>query len=291
MRIHRFVRRSGLVGAVCLATLLLSLLANAKTVTQPISYSKQVQFFLGDVQTPVLFIGKLLDVDTSILPCTIANTRGTKWSVSKVLYGFNPGSPVNIDFLSCGGLEPQYKTHDEMLVIAYPAGYHGIWMGMPQSVVSANNDNVRAAEKAMDDYLRSRIRLLIRPPRVQRSRPILVFTGTILDPGPQRGDEPCVSTVPPTFPMKFQIAQLIRGDKTEGDKTEKEVTLQFPGCGVPQGSPFRAGEPVIAFALQVQPSPPNIFRMGFLLPLAQLAEAQKALQAVEASLRPPTDRP
>ena len=247
------------------------------TVRRPQSYSDRVKQFLYGTDTPVLFVGKLSWVYSGYLPCTVQNTRTTKWSVSKVLYGFDPGNKIDVRFGSCGLPEPQFKSEDEMLVIACP-GYRNVWNGMTESVVPATDANIRAARGVMDGYLRAQVRELVRPRGARSPRPILVFEGTILDPGPKRDrDLPCPSIVPPTFPVKFQVQQILRVDWTE-----KEVTVSFLGCG-PLGSPAnQVGQRVLVFALRIQPEPPTFFRAGFLLPPEQEAEAMAAVRAVEA---------
>ena len=261
---------------MCFAILVLGLAATGRTVRQPQSYSGRVLQFLSVADTPVLFVGKLSWVYSEYLPCTVQNTRTTTWSISRVFYGFDPGKKVDVRFGSCGLPEAQFKSQDEMLVIAYP-GYRNVWTGMTESVVPATDANIRIARKVMDDYLRAQVRELVWPRRVRSPRRILVFEGTIVDPGPQRGDAPCVSTVPPIFPVKFQVAQILRGNWGE-----KEVTVQFPGCGPLRSPPYREGQRVLVFALRVEPEPPTFFHGGFLLPPEQEAEAMAALRAVEA---------
>jgi hypothetical protein len=273
-------RVTSIAGLLCfIAFTLLPVAAKEKILRSPATYSERVRQFLYAVDSPVLIVGKLAWVDSSDEPCTIQNTRSTTWSISRVLYGFDPGKKLDIRFGACGGVDPRFKSQDEMLIIAYPS-YNKMWMGMTESVVPATDANIQIARKVMDDYLRTQIRELVRPLRVAQPRPVLVFVGMILDSGPPRGDQPCISAVPPSFPVKFQIDQIIRGDWSD-----KEVTVGFPGCGPLHSPTYHSGQHVVAFALRVEPEPPVVFRAGFLLPLDQLAEAQRALQAVEASIR------
>lgn len=276
MRIARFVVRFAVVA-------LLSSLAMGKTVRQPTSYSERVRLFLDATDSPVLFVGKIAWVDSSLLPCTVANSRTTTWSVSKVLYGFDPGKKVDTRFWSCGGVETQFKSQDEMLVIAYP-GYRNVWQGMKESVVPATDTNIRIARKALDNYLCRKVRDLVWPRRDGRNRPrrpILVFEGILTDIGPKREPGPCPSTVPPTFSVTFEIGQILRGNWAE-----KQVTVQFPGCGPLPNPPNHAGQRVLLFALRLEPGPPTFFRAGFLLPPEQKAQAQAALEAAEATPAP-----
>lgn len=268
------------MGAV-LVLLVLASVAMGKTVRQPQTYSDRVKQFLSWTDTPVLFVGKISWVFSELLPCTVQNTRTTTWSVSKVLYGFDPGKKIDVRFGSCGAVEPQFKNQDEMLVIAYP-GYWNVWNGMTESVVPATDANIRMARKVMNDYLWAQIRELVRPQRAKSNRPILVFEGAILDPGPKRDrDVPCPSGVPPAFPVRFQVEQILRGSWASN-----EVTVGFPGCGPLPSPPYRAGQRVLAFALRIQPEPPTFFRAGFLLPAAQRAQVEAALESVEAALAP-----
>jgi len=147
-----------------------------KTARQPASYSEKVKSFLDATDAPILFVGKIVWVNSDLLPCTVANSRTTTWSVSKVLYGFDPGKKIDARFWSCGGVEPQFKGQDEMLVIAYPGSWNG-WQGMKESVVPATEANIRVARKALDDYLRRKVRELVRPRRGGPLRPVLVFEG------------------------------------------------------------------------------------------------------------------
>jgi hypothetical protein len=278
--------RTARSAVVCLATLILASAltgaagasgsATVKPVPQPQTYSGRVRQFLYSTETPVLFVGKLTWVYSDYLPCKVQNRRTSTWSVSKVLYGFDPGKKIDVGFGSCGPIEPQFKSPDEMLVIAYP-GYRNVWIGMPESVVPATDANIRIARKVMDDYLRGQIRGLVWPRGAKSPRPILVLEGTILDPGPKRDpDAPCISTVPPTFPVKFQVDQIMRGDWSE-----KEVAVGFPGCG-PLDPRIHVGQPVLVLALRIQPEPPAFFRAGFLLPVEQRGQLEEALRTVEA---------
>jgi len=247
-----------------------------KTARQPASYSEKVKSFLDATDAPILFVGKIVWVNSDLLPCTVANSRTTTWSVSKVLYGFDPGKKIDARFWSCGGVEPQFKGQDEMLVIAYPGSWNG-WQGMKESVVPATEANIRVARKALDDYLRRKVRELVRPRRGGPLRPVLVFEGLLTDPGPTREPGPCRSTVPASFAARFEVGQILRGSWAE-----KQLTVEFTGCGPLPDPPYRSGQRVLVFALRMEPEPPTFFRAGFLLPPEQMAEATAALQAANA---------
>jgi len=271
------MRTAKFVTVISLAVLGLALPATGKTVRQPASYSEIVKLFLDATDSPVLFVGKITWVNSDLLPCTVANSRTTSWSVSKVLYGFDPGKKIDARFWSCGGVEDQFKSQDEMLVIAYP-GYWNIWMGMKESVVPATDANIRIARKALDDYLRGKVRELVRPRPGGAVRPILAFEGFLTDLGPMREPGPCPSTVPPTFPVTFEVGQILRGSWTE-----KRVTVQFNGCGPLPSPTYRIGQHVLVFALRMEPEPPTFFRAGFLLPPEQIAEVTAALEKAESN--------
>jgi len=264
------------LGSACIAALILGLGATGKTIRQPQTYSGRVRHFLDGTETPVLFVGKLSWVYSGYLPCTVQNERSTTWSVSKVLYGFDPGKKVDVVFSSCGLVEARFKSQDEMLVIAYP-GPRNLWIGMKESVVPATDANIRVACKVMNDYLRGQIRELVWPRRAKLPRPVLFLEGTILDPGPKRDrDVPCPSNVPPTFPVRFQVGQILRGDWSQ-----EEVTVSFLGCGPLTNPANHVGLRVVVLALRIQPEPPTFFRAGFLLPAEQRAQVEAALEAVE----------
>jgi hypothetical protein len=273
------VSKSGMRAIFCLIVLAAvppSAIANRGR--RPPSFSDEVKAFLSLTDTPLLFIGRVTWVNSSYLPCTIQNSRTTSWAVSKVLYGFDPGKKVDARFGSCGLVEPQFKSSGDMLVIAYP-GPRNVWYGMKESVVPATDANTRAARNALDGYLREQIRRLIQPGRGGKFREILVFTGTILDPGPQRDpDLGCPSGVPPAFPVKFGVDQVLRGNWTG-----QAITVQFLRCGPLRDPPYRSGLQVLVLALPLEPSPAKFFRAGFLLPPEQQEEAISALRAIEAS--------
>jgi hypothetical protein len=250
----------------------------ANRVSRSPSFSDQVKIFLSSTDTPVLFIGRVTWVNSSYLPCTIPSLRTTSWAVSKVLYGFDPGKKVDARFGSCGLVEPQFKSSGDMLVIAYP-GPRNVWYGMKESVVPATDANIRAARNALDDYLREHIRRLMQPSRGGPFREILVFTGTLLDLGPQRDpDLGCPSGVPPAFPVKFGVDQVLLGSWTE-----QAITVQFLGCGPLRDPPYRSGLQVLVFVLPLEALPAKFFRAGFMLPREQQEEAISALRAIEAS--------
>jgi hypothetical protein len=264
--------RTRSIASLCIAVLVLSAGAQA-TKRPPPTYAEQVNSFLSGSDSPVLLVGKIAWVERGYLPCTVMNLRTTEWTVTRVLYGFDPGKKIGVRFGSCGNVEAQYTSQDEMLVIARP-GANGVWDGMRESVTQANDANVRAARKAMDDYLRHEIRRLTRPLRSGTERPILVFEGTILDPGPPVAF-PCPHSVAPIFPVKFQIEQILRGTWSA-----KEVTVQFLGCGPPPNSPYRSGNRVLVLALPLNTDPTPPFRAGFMLPPSQRDQLLADLLAV-----------
>jgi hypothetical protein len=251
--------------------------AMAKTVRPPATYAGRVKLFLNPTDTPVLFVGKVEWVNPNYLACTIQNTRSTTWSVSRVLYGFDPGKKIDVGFGSCGLPEAQFTSQNEMLVIAYP-GYRNLWVGMKESVVPATDANIQAARQALDAYLRGKIRELVQPQRNAPTRPILVFEGILIDIGPDRDrNMPCPSSVPPVFQLKFGVEHILRGIWEE-----KQITIGFSGCGPLPTPPYHAGQRVLVFALPLEPWPAKFFRGEFMLPPEQEAEAMTALKAVEA---------
>jgi hypothetical protein len=279
MRISRFV------GVSCLCVVAMGpSIALAKTGRQLPTYSEKVQTFLSPTDSPTLFVGKIVSVNSNLLPCTIQNTRSTTWSVSKVLYGFDPGKQIDVGFGSCGAIEAQFKSQEEMLVIAYPI-YPNRWIGMTESVVPATDANVTLARNAMNVYLRKKIRQAAGPPRNGNARPVLIFVGTVVKVEAPPGDGPCPYGVPPTFQVVFDINHILWGGAANN-----RVTVSFPGCRPMPGPAYRTGEKVIVFALHMDP----FIRGDFLLPLEQKAEVIEALSAGEAtphSGEPPPDAP
>lgn len=269
------MRAPEFVAVVSLAVLGLATPGMGKTARQPASNSEKVRLFLDSTNSPVLFVGKIVWVNSGPMPCRIGGSRSTTWSVSKVLYGFDPGKKIDVLFWSCGVVEDQFKSQDEMLVIACP-GYRNAWMGMPESVVPATDANIRAARKTMDDYLRRKVRELMRPRRDGPVRPVLVFEGVLTDLGPKREPGPCPSTVQASFAVTFEVGKILRGNWAE-----RQVTVEFTGCGPLPDPPYRSGQRVLVFALRMEPEPPTFFRAGFLLPPEQMAEAMAALEAAE----------
>ncbi len=215
-------------------------------------------------------------MDSNPLPCTVMNTRYTTWSVSKVLYGFDPGEQVHVGFPSCGGVEAEFSSKSEMLVIAYP-GYRDLWIGMKESVVPATGANLLVASRAMDGYLRRKVTELMRPLRGGPDRSSLVFEGTIVDRGTPR-TEPCSSTLPPMFPLKFDVGPIL-----QGSWRERQATVLFAACGPLLNSPYRAGQRVVVLALVVGSQPP-VLRGELLLPSQQLSQAKAALEAAGTRL-------
>jgi hypothetical protein len=282
MQISRFI------GMLCFCVLGLGpTISLAKTGRQTPSYSEKVQTFLSPTDSPILFVGKIVGVDPNLLPCTIQNTRATTWSVSRVLYGFDPGKQIDIGFGSCGGVEAQFKSRNEMLVITYPA-YPNRWIGMTESVVPATDANVKLARKAMNVYLRKKIRKAAGPSKNGDARQVLIFEGTIVKVEAPPGNGPCPSGVPPTFQTVFDIDHILWGGAADN-----RVTVLFAGCRPLPGPAYRTGQKVIVFALRMDPRDPFV-RGEFLLPLEQKAEVVATLSAGEAvsnAGQPPPDAP
>jgi hypothetical protein len=270
MRVTRFV-------GTLLIALFISVSARAEDAPRS-NYPAQLKLFLSQTDTAVLFVGRVRDVYTGNLPCTVANTRQVKWDVSRVLYGFDIGPQATVDFPSCGAVEAQFRTHSDMLVVIH-SGYRS-WAGMKDSVVPANEDNIRVASKLMDDYLRRRVRDIVKPARSPKERPVLAFGGTVLETGPQWDQSVgCPSSVPPAFPVKFLIDTPLHGSWTQ-----KEVTVSFAGCGPTAYPPFRKDQKMVVLAEIIQSvPPPDILRGELVLPVAQSEQLRKALDSAVAS--------
>jgi len=149
---------------------------------------------------------------------------------------------------------------------------------MTESVVQATESNIRAARKTMVDCLRRQVRELVRPVRTGPLHPILAFEGVLTDPGPKREPGPCVSTVQASFSVSFEVGKILRGSWAE-----KQVTVEFTGCGPLPSPPYHSGQRVLVFALRMEPGPPTLFHSGFLLSPEEMAEARAALEAAERS--------
>jgi hypothetical protein len=63
---------------------------NASASEQPVGYSQAADAFLPQTESPVLFVGQVLEADLGPVACKVTYSRNITYSVSTVLFGFAP---------------------------------------------------------------------------------------------------------------------------------------------------------------------------------------------------------
>ena len=69
-------------------------ICNAKASNRALaSFSQAAEAFLPQAESPVLFVGQIVEADSARLACAVTNSREFTYSVSTVLFGFAPSRP------------------------------------------------------------------------------------------------------------------------------------------------------------------------------------------------------
>lgn len=75
---------------------------NASASERPVvGYSQAADAFLPQTESPVLFVGQIVEADLGPVACKVTYSRNITYSVSTVLFGFAPPSRVKVTYPGC----------------------------------------------------------------------------------------------------------------------------------------------------------------------------------------------
>jgi hypothetical protein len=227
MRISALVRCSFVLIAIAVC--------NAEAQDQPVvRFSQATATFLPQAESPVLFVGRVVEVDSGRLACTVTNSRDFTYSVSTVLFGFAPPGRVKVAYPGCAKSQAPHSYAGDVLVLATPYG-HDLWGSRGELVLPATQTNLRRAQSLLSADLNRRISRYMRHHGPPHNNRVVVFEGIVREPVPHL-QEPIVCKSQPLFPVNYDVEQV-----PHGEWTDKQMVVHF-GAGA-GGPPLKSSLP------------------------------------------------
>ena len=187
---------------------------NASASEQPVGYSQAADAFLPQTESPVLFVGQIVEADLGPVACKVTYSRNITYSVSTVLLGFAPPSRVKVTYPGCTKSDAPRSYKGDVLVLAmfYRPDLCG---SRKELVVPATAANLRRAQFLLNADLKKRISRYLRDHRSPRHwKRVLVFEGTVRDPVPH-SQQPMPCKVQPPVPINYDVEHVLQGDWTD----------------------------------------------------------------------------
>jgi hypothetical protein len=234
-------------------------------------FSQAAEAFLPQAQSPLLFVGRIVDLDSGRMVCTFNNHRYVTYAVRTVSFGFAPSGGLKVAYPGCAKSDAPHAYAGEVLVLATYIG-HDLWNSRRELVLPATAANIGKAQSLLSAELKRRISRYTRHHGLAHHRDrVVVFEGTVRDPVPHL-QEPIVCTVQPVFPVNCDVEQLLYGDWTD-----KEMVVHFGTCSNLPDPPIRAGQRMIVFAY-VSPGQSQVYGdLNMLFAPEQMAQVRAAL--------------
>jgi hypothetical protein len=214
---------------------------NASASEQPVGYSQAADAFLPQTESPVLFVGQILEADLGPVACKVTYSRNITYSVSTVLFGFAPPSRVKVAYPGCTKSDAPRSYKGDVLVLAmfYRPDLCG---SRKELVVPATPANLRRAQSLLNADLKKKISRYMRDHRSPRHKiRVLVFEGTVRDPVPHsQYPMPCKEQV--NVPIDYDVEQVLHGDWTD-----PRMVVYLGVCFNLPAPPIRIGQRMIVF--------------------------------------------
>ena len=113
------------------------------------SFSQVAATFLPQAEFPVLFEGRVVEVDSGRMACTVTNSRDFTYSVDTVLFGFVPPGRVKVAYPGCAKSQAPHSYTGAVLVLATFYG-HDLWGSRRELVLPATRANLREAQSVLN---------------------------------------------------------------------------------------------------------------------------------------------
>jgi hypothetical protein len=202
------------------------------------SFSQIAATFLPQAESPVLFEGRVVEVDSGRMACSVTNSRDFNYSVDTVLFGFAPPGRVRVAYPGCAKSQVPHSYTGAVLVLATFYG-HDLWGSRRELVLPATRANLRAAQSLLNADLKKRISRFLRHHGPPHNNRVLVFEGTVREPVPHL-QEPIVCTAQPLFAVSYDVEQVLHGEWMD-----KQMVVHFGACSNLPDPPIRAGQSMI----------------------------------------------
>jgi hypothetical protein len=256
---------------VCLALIATAVGMAAASDQQVASFSHVAAVFLPQAQSPLLFVGRIAEVNSGRIDCTVDNYRDVTYSVSTVLFGFAPSGQAKVAYLGCAKSdEPRSYTGDVLVL----ATFYGpkLWGSRRELVLPATPANLLRAQSLLNTDLKKRISRYMRhhdPPR--HNNRVVVFEGTVRDLVPHM-QQPIACKQQMQFPINYDVEQVLHGDWTD-----KRMVVHFGSCFNLPDPPIRAGQRMIVFAYVSRSQSEVYGELNLLFTPEQLAQVKDAV--------------
>jgi hypothetical protein len=204
-------------------------------------FSQIAATFLPQSESPVLFEGRVVAVDSGRMACSVTNSRDFTYSVDTVLFGFAPPGRVKVAYPGCAKSQAPRSSTGAVLVLATFYG-HDLWGSRRELVLPATRANLRETQSLLNADLKERISRFVRHHGPPHNNRVLVFEGTVREPVPHL-QEPVVCKAQPLFAVNYDVEEVLHGQWTD-----KPMVVHFGSCSNLPDPPIRAGQKMIVLA-------------------------------------------
>ncbi len=227
---------------LCAVSLLVAIAAcNAAASDQPLRFSQAAEAFVPQTGSPLLFVGRIVEVNSGQVDCKVNNYRDVTYSVSTVLFGFAPSGQVKVAYQGCAKADAPRSYTGDVLVLAMFSGLE-VGSSRKELVVPATPTNLRMAQSLLNADLKKKISRYMRHHGHPRNNRVVVFEGIVRDSVPHRQQPiPCKEQM--LVPINYDVEQVLYGDWKD-----KQMLVHFGTCFYIPDPPLHAGQRMIVFA-------------------------------------------
>jgi hypothetical protein len=233
-------------------------------------FSLAAATFLPQAESPVLFLGQIVEADSGRLACKVINSRDFTYSVSTVLFGFAPPGRVKVAYPGCAKSQAPHSYAGEVLVLATFYG-HDLWGSRGELILPATRTNIREVQSLLSADLKRRISRYMHHHGHPHNNRVVVFEGVVRDPVPHL-QEPIVCKTQPIFAVNYDVEQILHGEWTD-----KQMVVHFGACSNLPDPPIRAGQHMIVFAFVSQWQSQVYGELNLLVAPEQMAQVKAML--------------
>jgi hypothetical protein len=137
------------------------------------SFLQTAKVFMHQDGSPVLFVGRIVEVNPGGLPCATPSRQSITYSVETVLFGFAPNR-VTVSYPKCGRLGTQFSSQDDVLVFAMSSG-ENFFASQTELMLSAISANRQKAQTLLNVDLKNRISRYMRHHGPPHNNRVVVF--------------------------------------------------------------------------------------------------------------------
>jgi hypothetical protein len=237
---------------------------------QVASFSQAAEVFLPQAQSPLLFVGRIAQVNSGRIDCSVNNYRDVTYSVSTVLFGFAPSGQVKVAYPGCTKSDVPHSYPGEVLVLATFNG-PDLWGSRKELVLPVSPANLRKAQSLLNGNLSARIARYMRHHGPPHNNRVVVFEGAVRDSVPHN-QQPVACKEQMLVPINYDVEQVLHGDWTD-----KQIVVHFGFCFNLPDPPIRTGQRMIVFAYVSRRESQVYGELNLLVAPDQMAQVKAAL--------------